>query len=137
MENNFKIECDKEVEQIVDSFLVFDNWKQIDNGAIEIKALHNGIFSKFILTVYPEILSNLKITQIWYACRVVVRDIFDLLIIENHLLEKFKDFKYKPFKDEDAYNSYFKKTIRRNSDIELIFYVNPSFKDGCWSNHTL
>lgn len=111
MDTNFEEICKFEVDIIVRDFLRFNGWKQLDDGAIIRKAFDRN----FIMVIYPEILSNLKMTQIWYACRITLNN--DKLLIDTfvkYFKEIFKELSYKPFQDDDAYYGNFKKRIRKD-----------------------
>lgn len=43
----------------------------------------------------------------------------------------------KPFHDEDAYMGYFKRPEKTSEFIRLSFYMNPSYPEGYWQNHTI
>lgn len=52
------------------------------------------------------------------------------------LVSIFKEIKYTPFKDEDAtYNHFAKEESRGYTKYKM--YVNPSYPNGMWENHTL
>jgi hypothetical protein len=48
----------------------------------------------------------------------------------------FKEIGYPPFMDEDASFNFFSKE-ERNGYTKYKMYVNPSYPDGYWENHTL
>jgi hypothetical protein len=52
------------------------------------------------------------------------------------LVQKFKDIGYYPFMDEDAAYNHFAKDERRGY-TKYKMYVNPSYPEGLWENHTL
>lgn len=57
----------------------------------------------------------------------------------DFILNEFRKINLKPFFDEDAYRNHFSKPqVKQNLGQTICkLYVNPSFPDGVWSNHTL
>ena len=49
----------------------------------------------------------------------------------------FKDLDLCPFLDEDSTFNHYKKIEKRNGYFEYTLYVNPSYPEGFWENHTL
>ena len=52
------------------------------------------------------------------------------------VVQKFKAINYYPFMDEDAAYNHFSKEERRGY-TKYKMYVNPSYPEGMWENHTL
>ncbi len=77
-----------------------------------------------------------NVTVPWICVRVCFESEVQEREILKWLVSKFKEIEYPPFMDEDATFNHFRKTERRGfNDFEM--YVNPSYPEGMWENHTL
>jgi len=78
------------------------------------------------------------VTVPWICVRFEIEgefpEIKDLL---KWMISKFKEAGYPPFMDEDATFNHFKKEERRGGYTQFKMYVNPSYPEGMWENHTL
>ena len=99
------------------------------------------------IVFYPELLSygnpdkkSESVTVPWIACRITVDSTNDdKLVIEllKWIADRLKEINYKPFMDEDAYFNHWKKDLSHKDFKEYTCYVNPSYPEGWWENHTL
>jgi len=55
----------------------------------------------------------------------------------KYIKEIIKSLPVKPFHDEDAFLGYFKRPEKNSEFVRFSFYINPSYKEGYWENHTL
>jgi len=149
MEIDIAKTTDVEIQEIM-SQLIEKGFKQIDEGYIEIDSpISNKLNAgkKIGLVLYPELLSYYNgkdwITVPWICVKTTISH--DAMFYDTNLakevgewmIEKFKTIGYSPFKDEDAFGGHFKREETDDGFTELNMYINPSFKDGYWSNHTL
>lgn len=76
----------------------------------------------------------------WVVCRTEIEngskheEIKKILEwLKNKIVESTK---LKPFQDEDAYLMYWK-SEEANGYTKYSCYINPSYPDGWWENHTI
>lgn len=83
--------------------------------------------------------------EIWVGCRfsyfqpkhIIEYHDFAKLITENVITK----FPFKPFKDEDAVNYYFRmkpyRKLESDGAATFTMFVNPEIPNGAWENHVL
>lgn len=149
MNTNIAETTDKEVQEII-SKLIKKGYNQWDEAWVEMitpfKVNPDGNNeNKAGVVLYPELLSYYDgktwVTVPWICVRAE---------LENHhtidesfqrkfvkwLFEEFNEIGYKPFYDEDAFAGCCTREERKGY-TRLKLYVNPSFPEGYWANHTL
>lgn len=149
MKQDISTQTDQEIGEIIKK-LKDNGWEQEDISYIS-KLVNN---KKIEMVLYPELLSYYSdydrryVTVPWicvkyeyYLDDMKKGDISknSLTITEgatNEMIKAFEDIGIKPFYDEDAPQRHF--NINRHLDeITLKMYVNPSYPNGIWQNHTL
>lgn len=113
--------------QIIPMFEYF-GFVRVDEGAIE----HSNIPG--ILVIWPHLLSYENVIEIWYKCKIEPKK-EDIELVEEKLIQLINAMPLKPFSDEDAYkNNFSKKAFNKG---EFAFFLNPSYRNGYWSNHAI
>lgn len=165
MKTNITKPIDEEVRFFCEKFKEI-GWKQEDVGYL-IKDIgfttypdsRNEEWKTSIgITIYPELLSYYSdeqrhrgfgwIYEIWLAVRTTVnidenvdnqQDGEILRNVADYLLSEIEKIGWKSFKDEDAFKGYFSRPeINKNlGSVSINCYLNKSYPNGYWSNHTL
>jgi len=149
MRKDISMQTDSEIQQMI-KMLIDNGWTQEDSACV--KKIING--KSIFLAMYPELLtyydvdSRRDVTVPWicvkyeyYLDEMKQGDISKtfLTITEgatNEMIKAFEDIGIKPFYDEDAPQRHF--NINRHlNEVTLKMYVNPSYPNGIWQNHTL
>jgi len=137
MKHNLQPHIDADIEAVIEEFLKI-GWSKRDTHYL-VKKIGNIAMG---LVFYAEILSyqgrktKNRISVVWIACRhnysSQTETVFRAEIIEKEL----EQLSIRPFKDEDAFKSKFKKR-NASSYYALTCYFNPDYPKGWWSNHAL
>jgi len=132
---NFDNETSNIIHKTIIPLLENHGWNQFDDAALE-KVIDD---KKAIIVIFPKFISyfvdKTVVVEIWYKCRLSIAH-EQVQPVSNDLLEAFKEFSIKPFKDEDAFRSYFSlKPYTHHSDLS--FFLNPHHLNGVWSNHAI
>jgi len=138
MDINLAVETNKEIEEIQDLLLkTFPNkFKQQDTFCLTCK--YNN--KDYYLVFYPELLSygygKTEKCEVWICCEFEFEgdDIPNMFL--DKIVETFQQINLTPFHDEDAYRGYWKKKDNKGW-YKLSCYINPSYPEGKWENHTL
>ena len=153
MEINIATSTDKEIEEVISKLKAKGHYQEdemcmrIETPFVVNPDLKEDRRNRIFLVFYPELLSYYHKTDGWvtipWICakyNVLGPKEFD----DNFQRELckwtsdlMKEIGYKPFYDEDAFNGHFSKNRKGEEDIEFKMYINPSFPEGYWSNHTL
>ena len=151
MEINILKEANEEITMIIDRLELHDpNFKQIDEHYVEIKtpflinpdSKNDEWKPKLGIVLYPELLTygNREESTItpWICVRFELETKDQTIHRElcKWIVEKMKSIGLRPFMDEDAtWNHYTKKEHKGYTTYKL--YINPSYPQGYWENHTL
>ena len=74
----------------------------------------------------------------WIACRISLNTNDNLKEILNWVKDKIESStKLKLFMDEDATYMHWKEDSHNDDYTEYTCYINPSYPEGWWENHTL
>jgi len=154
METNIAKTTDNEIFEIIEK-LKKEGHHQEDEMCMRIETpyiinseLKESRRNRIFLVLYPELLSYYHekdgwITVPWICAKYQVSEgnfsDKSQRALCSWVVEIMKGIGYKPFYDEDAFNGHFSKNKRTagDKDIEFKLYINPSFPEGYWSNHTL
>jgi hypothetical protein len=155
MDINIASTTDKEIQDIINKITDKDNYTQVDEAYVEVEtpflinsgANNESWKNKTGIVLYPELLSYYHksqgwITVPWICARIefedslLYRDEVKLREFCKWIVEEFKSQGFKPFHDEDAFCGHFTKEDRKGY-VRIKMYINPSYPDGYWSNHTL
>jgi len=155
MEINITKETDKEIFEIIEKLKQQGHYQE-DEMCMRIETpfvinpdLREDRRNRIFMVLYPELLSYYHetdkwVTVPWICARYQVSGDGSFDEKSQRELCKWtsdlmKEIGYKPFYDEGAFNGHFSKNKRAtgDKDIEFKMYINPSFPDGYWSNHTL
>lgn len=160
---NIREQIDNEIEEIIDKLILHNsNFKIVDDFYVEVDtpfivcpdSRNDEWKTKIGLVFYPELLhydqytndksemndgtKRIGVTCPWVCCRFELENPTNELISQicPWIIGVFKEIGLKPFYDEDAYRGHFRKEDKKGY-IKFKFYINPSFPDGYWQNHTL
>lgn len=134
--------CDKGANREDTHYITYDTPYEITPGSAHPK--HLGIVFYTDLISYSDTEDKNKavgyVLQPWIACRIsldnVERSHEDVKTILDWVVKKVEEIGLKPFMDEDAsYNHWNRKEA--SDYTEYTMYVNPSYPDGVWENHTI
>ena len=145
-------ELDLEISDLVEAITKNPECEMVDQGYIEITTpfdlnpdSNNPDWkNKIGIVFYPELLSygngsSGSQRTPWICCKITLEGekdqamVRDLLKWTASLLEKSG---YNPFMDEDAKLNHWKEE-KKNGYTDYSCFVNPSYPDGHWENHTL
>ena len=149
MDTNIATTTEKEVQDII-SALIDRGFNRWDEAWVEIETPfvvnpdgRNEKKAGFVL--YPELLTYSTRTQWqtvpWICVRAelqhhhTIDDSFERKFV-LWLRDELEAAGYKAFKDEDAFAGCCTRVEEKGS-TKFKLYVNPSYPDGYWSNHTL
>ena len=161
MKINLSKYIDQEIEELDLIIQKTEDWKKIDDYAYEKKFRTKDGEKNIFLVIYSEMLSydyvwhegagvyddgrnkrHENVTTPWLACRIELEGEHDVKW-HYEILKELKNWTeklpWKPFFDEDATSSIFRKKCSPYSrdETQYIFYVNPDYPKGWWENHTL
>ena len=165
---NIAPELDAEIEELISKLCSTDGCEQVDTGYVEMKmpsevwpdSKNEDFKNKIGLVFYPELLSygdpdkSGSVQRVpWIAVRLNlsnessawVRDQEDQDVTSTMLdtiIKKLEAAGYKPFMDEDAFWSHWKRETKGGdsktyTNVDYTCYVNPSYPKGHWENHTI
>jgi hypothetical protein len=134
---------EKDLNEVAEAFL--PEWSREEFGFLVYKG--GNRFAKnncLTMTLSPSLLTFRKefgqssTYEIWIECSLIIGPKENSENSAKFMIEEFNRLLYKPFKDEDAYYSYFKRVDQHNSkNSALSFFINPDYPSGWWCNHTL
>jgi len=155
MDINIAETTDLEIQLIIDKLSKNQRYKQFDEAYIEVQtpftihpdATNENWKKKAGLVLYPELLSYYEkkkgyVTVPWICIRIefedspYVKDEAKQREFCKWIVEDFKSLGFNPFYDEDAFAGHFTKQDMKGY-VRFKMYINPSYPDGYWSNHSL
>ncbi len=156
MKLDLKNQIDTDIGLIIKEFKRF-GCEHDDAERIKITPDKFFDYKELAVIISPIILHYEGMSQVWYACSFEIQASVIKGVL-NFFLNMFKDFVYKPFRDDDAVSKYFaqynyntigqpklnignflkfRKHLIPKRYITTGFFLNPDYPTGYWSNHII
>jgi len=153
MKTNIAEKTDLEIYGIIENLTKKDNYTREDEMCIKVRTPFEinpdgnteERKSNAFLVLYPELLSYYSkegwVTIPWICAKIDIQKHKSIGESEQRqvvkwFVEELTNAGYKPFHDEDAFAGYATR-VENKYDTTIKMYINPSFPEGYWSNHTL